>query len=216
MSALGALLGAAMAAGLLLVVTGLVSTAARAPRGRPRSLPPQLWGRVALGVVGAGVAGAVTGWPVAAAGGAVAGWYGPRMLGASARGRRAATDRVQALATWAEMLRDGFAAGSLLSSTIAATETVAPLPIRGEVGRLCAGMRRARPGAVEAALRRLAAEVADPTADLVVTALLLAVRGSGANLAELLSTLATSDRGEVSMRLRIEAARAEGCSARWW
>jgi hypothetical protein len=70
-------------------------------------------------------------------------------------------------------------------------------------------MRRSRPGSVETALRAFAAELADPTADLVVIALIRASKGAAANLAELLSTLAISARAEVNMRLEIEAKRAE-------
>lgn len=155
------------------------------------------------------MAGVLTGWPVAAAAGAALGWFALRMAGASRRHRRASTDKIEALAVWSEMLRDGFAAGGHITKTVASTEDVAPLAIRPEVRRLCVRMRRPRPGAVEGGLHAFAAEVADPTADTIVIALLLAARGKGAQMETLLSTLAVSARAEVNMRLDIEAKRAE-------
>ena len=209
MTALGALLGGTLAAGILLVITGVTPTP-DAPR-RPSSHLERrvVLTRLGLGASGAAALGLVTRWPVGALAAAALGWFAPRMAGASRRTRRADTDKIAALATWTEMLRDGFAAGSLLTSTLRATEDVAPVPIRAAVARLCARMRRSRPGSVETALRAFAAELADPTADLVVIALIRASKGAAANLAELLSTLAISARAEVNMRLEIEAKRAE-------
>ena len=58
------------------------------------------------------------------------------------------------------------------------------------------------------ALRSFAAELADPTGDLVVAALVLAAGHEARRLAELLGSLAGAARDQAAMQLRIEAGRA--------
>ena len=58
------------------------------------------------------------------------------------------------------------------------------------------------------ALAGLADDLSDPTADLVVSALVLASQHQARQLAELLGELAIEAREQVSMRLRVEAGRA--------
>ena len=210
MTALGALLGALLAVGAILVVSGLIPTEVRPKpptHGRPkRPLPVR---NLAGAVAGALVVGLITHWPVGAVGGALIGWSGPKILGGSRRSRRADTDKLRALASWASLLRDGFAGIGMLQSTIAATEHVAPRAIRPQVALLCARMRSSRPGSAERALRLFAGELADETADMMVTALLLAAKGTGTNLADMLSTLADQANKEVAARLEVESKRAE-------
>jgi hypothetical protein len=208
--ALGALLGGFLAVGVALVVSGLIPSEPRPGPSHDRKLDYRRVGiRLGLAVIGAVAGWLLTRWAIGAATGAVVGWFFIRLLGASRRSRRAGTNKIEALAVWAEMLRDGFSAGSGLTTTVAATEHVAPAAIRSEVAQLCVRLRRPRPGAVESALRAFAAEIADPTGDTIVIALLLAARGKGADMRTLLSTLAVSARAEVNMRLEVEAKRAE-------
>jgi hypothetical protein len=58
------------------------------------------------------------------------------------------------------------------------------------------------------ALLHFADEVADPSADRVVCALLMAVSARAQRLGDLLAALADSTRDEVAQRLRIETSRA--------
>lgn len=206
MSALGALCGAGMGLGLLLAVVGWRGvTLPRPPRRGPRETGEHLAGRLALGV-GAGVAiGGLTGWPVGALLAAGAGFALPGLRAGSGE-RGADLARTEAIAGWAEMLRDTMAGAAGLEQAITATAVVAPLAIRGPVASLAAELERGAP--LAPALRRFAGAVGDPTADLVVAALLLAAEHQTRRLTDLLGTLAGAAREEASLRLRIEAGRA--------
>jgi tight adherence protein B len=160
--------------------------------------------RLALGFAGAVVIGALTRWPMAALLCGIAGFLAPSMLGGQAA-RKAKLDRIEAVAAWAEMLRDTMAGSGGLEQSIIATAGVAPLPIRREVLRLAARLERDR---LAPALREFADEIDDPAGDLVVAALVLAADKSPKRLGDLLGRLAQSARAEVNMRLRVEASRA--------
>jgi Flp pilus assembly protein TadB len=150
-----------------------------------------------------------TRWFVAAAAAAaVAAWL-PSVLRTTAAGRR--TERLEAIATWTELLRDTLSAAAGLGQAITATAELAPRPIREAVAALAA---RLSSGVVmEDALRAFAADVNEPSADLVVCALLLAASAQSQRLTELLGALATSCREEVAMSLRVEAGRASARSS---
>ena len=164
--------------------------------------------RVTLRVTLAAVAGvamaAVTGWPVAALLAALAGFVAPSLAGQQAA-RAAEIAKVEAIAGWAEMLRDTMAAAGGLEQSILATAPVAPPAIRDHVGLLATRIDRHQ---LEWALRRFADDLDDPTGDLVVAALLLAAQRSPGRLGHLLGNLAGAARAEVTMRLRVEAGRA--------
>ena len=155
--------------------------------------------------VGAGVVvGAATGWPVAALIAGAGCWAVPKLFGDS-RDQAGLIARVEAIAGWAEMLRDTMAGAAGLEQAIAASAPVAPLPIRPQVVELAARLERDRLGS---SLRAFADELADPTADLVVAALLLAGEHQAGRLGDLLGGLAGSARDQATMRLRVEAGRA--------
>lgn len=203
MSALGALCGAGVGLGVVLALVGW-----RGAESGRRPRPQVRWRRMNLRValaIGAGVlAGAVTGWPVAAllAG---AGAFPLPSLFAAQRARARTVGRIEAVAGWAEQLRDTMAGAAGLEQAIGASAPVAPLPIRPQVVALAGRLERER---LAPALRAFAAEVADPTGDLVVAALLLAADHQAGQLGELLGTLATAARDQATMRLRVEAGRA--------
>ena len=113
--------------------------------------------------------------------------------------------RIEAVAGWAEMLRDTMAGAAGLEQTIVATAPLAPLPIRAEVATLALRLQGER---LAPALRAFADEVADPTCDLVVAALILAAEHQASRLGELLGSLAQAARDQATMRLRVEAGRA--------
>jgi hypothetical protein len=146
--------------------------------------------RIGLAVGAGVVVGAATGWPVGAVLAALAGWGAPSLLG-GARGAQAGVGRIEAVAGWAEMLRDTMAGAAGLEQTIVATAPLAPLPIRAEVATLALRLQGER---LAPALRCFADEVADPTCDLVVAALILAAEQAA--------------RDQATMRLRVEAGRA--------
>jgi len=119
--------------------------------------------------------------------------------------RAAAVARIEAIAGWAEQLRDVMAAADGIQSAILATAPLAPQAIRPEVRRLAD--RLAQRERLAVALGRFADEVAHPLADMIVTSLLIASERQG-RLGDLLSEVAASARATATMRLRVEAARA--------
>lgn len=160
--------------------------------------------RLALAVGSAVVIGAVTRWPMAMLLVGVAGFLAPSLIGGDTQ-RKAKLARVEAVASWAEMLRDTMAGSGGLEQSIMATAGVSPPAIRREVVRLAARLERDR---LAPALRQFADELDDPSGDLVVAALILAADKSPKRLGDLLGRLAHSARDEVNMRLRVEAGRA--------
>ena len=213
MSMIAGLLGALCAVGVVTFVVAMRPVArSEVPsrRRRTRAAEPltsrfeHFTLRLALGVAGAVIIGALTRWPMAALLCGIAGFMAPSMLGGQAA-RKAQLDRIEAVAAWAEMLRDTMAGSGGLEQSIVATAGVAPLPIKREVLRLAARLERDR---LAPALREFADEIDDPAGDLVVAALVLAADKSPKRLGDLLGRLAQSARAEVNMRLRVEASRA--------
>ncbi len=162
----------------------------------------------ARSVLFAGPAGALvalaTGWPVAFFITALAVYGLPRLFGQTAGS--ASVVKLEAIATWTEMLQGTLAASAGLSQAIMATAPLAPLPIREPVtslsGRIGAGMHPRE------ALLLLGDELGDPSADRVICSLLLAFSSRAQRLGDLLAALAESTRDEVALRLRIETSRA--------
>jgi len=150
------------------------------------------------------VLGVATGWPVAVVIGAAGALALTRTL--IRRKQVEPTRRIEAIATWTELLRDTLLASSGLSQAIVESTRVAPPDLRPEVGRLAD--RIASGVGMSEALHAFADEVDDPSADLVVCALVLATEAQAPRLTDLLSALAAATREEVSMRLRVEAGRA--------
>lgn len=210
MAMLAAVLGALFALGLITFVVAVRPVApGEVPPRRATSLDlharfENLVLRVALALSVAVVVGIVTRWPMAVALLGVAGFLAPSLLGGDAE-REARLARVEAVAAWAEMLRDTMAGSGGLEQSIIATAGVAPPPIRTEVLRLAARLERER---LAPALRTFADDLDDASGDLVVAALVLAADKSPKRLGDLLGRLAESARDEVDMRLRVESGRA--------
>jgi tight adherence protein B len=205
-TALAAVCGAGVGLGLVVLVGGLRGgPPARTPGGaRVRVGMERATLRLGL-AAGAGVlVGVATRWPVGAVLAAGAGALAPELAGGAAA-RRAAVARTEAVAGWAEMLRDTLAGAAGLEQAILASAPVAPTPIRAEVTALAVRLGH-QP--LPAALRAFADDLADPTGDLVAAALLLAADRHARRLGELLGALAAAARDDATMRLRIDAARA--------
>lgn len=210
-AALFGLLGAGVAVGVLLVVVGL--------RGRPvRAAAPSrvsAWlaahhdrKQVGLFVVAvlAGLAvGAITGWVVGAILTVVAVVGLPRILGSNVDHKRH-LERIEAIAGWTEMLRDTLVAAAGLEQAILATAPACPEAIREEITELAVRLERGE--RLAPSLRHLADQLRDSTADLVISALVLAAEHQARQLADLLGELAGEAREQASMRMRVEAGRA--------
>lgn len=112
---------------------------------------------------------------------------------------------VEAIASWTESLRDTIAAASGLEQAIIATENHCPRAIAEPVQRMVASLRY---GTFEDALRRFSDDVAHPTCDFVVAALITASAHHSRDLAQLLGHLAECSRSECELYLRIWVSRA--------
>ncbi|HEY3673055.1 MAG TPA: pilus assembly protein TadB [Acidimicrobiia bacterium] len=205
MIALAALCGALLGLGVLLVAAGVRGVEPVALRTRHLDVHVEHGVVRSAGAVFAAVlVGAATGWPVGAVLAGAAAFALPALLQED-RAHAVLVARVEAIAGWAEMLRDTIAAAAGLEQAIAATAPIAPPQIRRDVAMLAARLERER---LSTALRAFADDVADPTCDLVVAALVLAAEHQAHRLGELLGSLAQAARDQATMRLRVEAGRA--------
>ena len=197
-------LGATVGLGLVLVVSGWTSpTPPRTDRHR------QLWVSSAAVVGAAGLAWVVTGWPALAVAAALGAAAAPSLWRHRRQGRLHHVQRLEAIATWIEMVRDRLAGGGWFQSTIVATARLAPELIRPELTRFAAALAApdSSPEVIDAALARLAAELGDANGDRVVMALAMWAQGHGTNLRELLSTLARQARSEAADQRDVDASR---------
>ena len=147
----------------------------------------------------------VTRWPVGALAGVALALAWPALFGGAKAERRAA-ERLEALAIWTESLRDTTAGAVGLEQAIIATSRAAPAPIAAELRALSERLRVRMP--LQQGLHRLADELDDASADLLVAALLLNSRLRGPGLRQVLTSLSESARAELEMRGRVMAGRA--------
>jgi tight adherence protein B len=201
---LGALLGGGLALGVLVAVAGWRGEFAPVQVRRSGGRVDRLTLRVSAATGGALIGALVTRWTVVIVALAVAGWCAPSAVGLRARRRRQAA-RTEAVASWAEMLRDLLTSSAGLQEAIGKTAKVAPEAIKVEVSAL---YMRSQRGDLAPALRRFADELADPVADTVVAALIIADTRSGADLGGTLAAVAGSTRDTVALQQRVAAARA--------
>src|SRR5262249_53534125 len=129
--------------------------------------------RIAATLGVAAAVGAATGWPVAAVLAGGGGWLLPKALGPDPASRPA-VDRGEAIAAWAEDLAGTLQGAAGIEQAIVETAASAPAEIRNELDRLTAAIRAGV--RLPQALRTLADDLADPTADLVINVLLQAAR----------------------------------------
>ncbi len=198
------LLGALVGAGVLLLVTALRGTE-RTPKLQGGQPIAERLGRLGLAGIAAGVLTlVVTQWPVAAisVGLLVAFW--PAMFG-GANAERMEIARLEGLASWTESLRDTIAGAVGLEQAIPATAYAASPAIAPELRLLTDRLRVRVP--MPTALQRFADDLNDPSADLVVAALILNARLRGPGLRAVLTSLAGSARAELDMRQRVAAGR---------
>ncbi|MGW6276047.1 type II secretion system F family protein [Kribbella sp. NPDC055071] len=198
------------------VVGGAVMLLIVAIRGtEPRDETPSIFhrtnadGRRMLIRLGAGlgvglIVLVVTRWLVLAIALALLAAMADRFFGGTGEERRA-IDRLDALATWTEALRDTIAGAVGLEQAIPATAVNAAPAIKPGLNLLVDRLRIREP--LPSALMRFADDLDDPSADLIVAALVLNARLRGPGLREVLSALADSAREELDVRRKVAAER---------
>jgi len=203
---LALLAGAAVGGGLFLLILSVYGTRRRPPAPGRRRLEPvkMLSTRSAVAVIAGAAVLAVTRWPVMAVGAVllVLGWRG---LSGGASEERAAMRRLEGLAAWTESLRDTIAGAAGLEQAIPSSVRAAAPTLQPHLRALVDRMHTRMP--LPDALRVFADELDDPSADLVIAALILNSRLRGPGLRDVLSALAVSAREELDMRRRVEAER---------
>ncbi len=202
MSLTVALLVASTLAGVLAVLVLFTGDdMVPAPRKVAR---PGRWVRLAGAGAAAVVVIAASGWVVAAVIVAVGSWYSIAAWQQRDTSGVSDVERIDALASWIENLRDVLIAGDQPVGAINATVSTCPAAIKPQVRRLAAGLGRQDPAIV---FRRFADDIDDPLGDLVAAGLLIAVQ-RGARTAAVLGSLAEQARRQADRRRLVEAERA--------
>ncbi len=147
----------------------------------------------------------LTRWPVLAAAGVALIVVGPALLGGAGSEKRA-VEKLEGLAAWTESLRDTIAGAVGLEQAIPATAYAAAPSVRGPLMTLADRLRVRTP--LPTALQGFADDLDDPSADLIVAALVLNSKLRGPGLRDVLTSLSTSARDELEMRRRVGAGRA--------
>ena len=213
---LGGIFGAGLAIGLLMIVKGLRSASEETSAAPSRwaslaaSLSPRrLTGqkpRVAACAAGAAGLVAWTGWPAMAGIGFLALWHLPRVLGPDKVSRHA-IELSDAVATFAEMLRDTLSAAAGLQQAVMAAAPLAPEPITAPCARLAEQIDAGTP--LAEAVAAWSDQIADRHADVVAGCLIIASRRQSGNTAAVLNNVAASAREQASIRRRAVASQAK-------
>ncbi|WP_018653543.1 type II secretion system F family protein [Actinomadura flavalba] len=197
--------GALVGGGILLLAAALRGMPVRrAPAKRRENLLRTLTTRTGVAVIVGVVVLVVTRWPVAALGVGVLALAWPSLAGGAAE-ERAAMARLEGLAGWTESLRDTIAGAVGLEQAIPASQRAAAPALRLPLRELVDRMHTRVP--LPDALRRFADDLDDPSADLVIAALILNAKLRGPGLRDMLGALSRSAREELDMRRRVEADR---------
>jgi len=194
-------------AGLVLLVVAIRGVPrkpyATGPGKAERWLRDVLGWRGALALILGAITLAATGWIVAGVGVALLalGW---RSLGGAVSERRTMA-RLEGLAVWTESLRDTIAGAVGLEQAIPSSLRVAAPTILRPLENLVDRLHTRVPMAD--ALRRFADDLNDPSADLIIAALIINARLRGPGLRDLLGALSGSVREELDMRRKVSADR---------
>jgi len=200
--------GVVAGGGLALLIASLVGFKPKPDGGRSDRLGAWLrkaGQRLVIALLAGIVIGVLTGWPVAGISVAVLIFFWSQLFGGVA-GERLGMQRVEALAMWTESLRDTIAGAVGLEQAIpAAARTAGPL-LRPHLDAMLDRLRGRMP--LADSLHMLADDIDDPSADIIIAALILNSKLRGPGLRDVLGTLAKSAREEVDMRQRVIAQRA--------
>ena len=214
---IGALLGLVFASGVMCALAGMrrvpvtVTTSGAFSAESTEAVVAARAGidPVQLRIIGAAITAAVvlvavTGWLAVGviAGGAV--WVIPHTIRTRAEVVRD-RERLRALAGWIEVIRDLFGAGAGIEDALVTSQRHVAPAITQDVSELIIttklhGSRRA--------LVRFGERFANPIADQVVWALLIATERSSASVSEVLTQAAIRARERVAMQERLDAKRS--------
>ena len=204
MTVIAAVCGALIVAGLGALGWGLlprpvVERAERRPRsyraGRVRS------DQVVGALVGGVVALALTRWPVAAVAGAAGAW---QAVVALRRPKDDTAERAEAVALWAEILRDGLGTSMEIETVLRTTAPIAPQLIRHDVEAATARLAYVP---YDDVLDDLAAKLDASSGDMVVAALRLAGRSGGRQVRDVLDSVSKAAYSDADALRRVEVAR---------
>lgn len=200
--------GVLVGGGVALLIGALVGFRPKPGKpGRPRlgDWFRRAWQRLTVALLGGVLIGLITRWPVVAPAVAVLIFFWRRMFGGLA-GERIGMQRVEALAMWTESLRDTIAGAVGLEQAIPSAARGAGPLLAPQLELLIDRVRGRMP--LADALHLLADDIDDPSADIIIAALILNARLRGPGLRDVLGTLAKSAREEVDMRQRVMAQRS--------
>jgi Flp pilus assembly protein TadB len=207
MGGLALLAGAVAFGGLVLLVVAIRGTYVKPTLDKPKTEAKRDSAttiRLLLAVLGAVAVLVLERWVVAGIAIFLLIYLWPSLFGA--KGSTAlAIARLEALAAWCESLRDTIAGAVGLEQAIPASVHAVNESIRPQISLLADRLRTRQP--LPRALERLADDLDDPSADLMIAALILNARLRGPGLRDVLTALAESTREELDMRRRVEAAR---------
>ncbi len=199
-----ALYSALIALGLVLVIAGAKGWLPELGLNKGDAGADYATLRILLAVAGFVSVLLWTGWPVAAIYAAFGGFMAPSFVLARRR-RRESVERIEAIATWTENVRDTMAASAGLQQALALSARIAPAPIRPEVRALSVRLQHQ---STAESLRVFAIEMEHPLTDMVVAALVLASTRHAGSLQEVLNLISQSARETSAMWRQVEASRA--------
>ena len=205
--------GIAVSIGALLIVTALLPARPGVePVVKMRVDVRRLGSRALVAVMAAVVVLAATRWVLPALVCGAMGWWVAGLIADRDRRGHGELERVEALATWTEQLRDVLMAGDQPIGAIQATVSTCPEPVRPQVRALASRLGRQPEQLV---LRQFADELDDPTADLIAAGLLVALT-KGGRAERVLSSLAQQARHQAERRKLLEAEREPARREVWW
>lgn len=214
MSFIAAVAALILMGGVALIVWGSMKTPVRERASRPglseqiRTSRARYGNMPALALVGFGLGllvFLVSGWLVAVVIMPVAFVGLPWLLSKNNTGT--SIERLEAMEEWTRSLAGVLTVGVGLEQALLATQRSTPEAIKPEVDSLVSRLR-AR-WQTDAAIRAFAADLDDPTGDVIAASLLLGANRRGAGLASVLEGLAKSVADDVRVRRQIEADRAK-------
>jgi Flp pilus assembly protein TadB len=204
---LAVLLGALAGGGVFLLVIAIRGLPPRAaPRGPSRlerAVKDVVSVRGGVAIIIGILVLLLTRWVVAGVGMALLAFSWRSLSGAASE--RRSMSRLEGLATWTESLRDTIAGAVGLEQAIPSSIRVADGSIREPLMRLVDRLHTRMP--MHTALRRFAEDLDDPSADMIIAALIINSRLRGPGLRDLLGALADSVREEMDMRRKVNATR---------
>jgi hypothetical protein len=205
--------GVALSFGALLMITALMPARAEAePVVRMAVDVRRIGSRALVAVMVAVVVLAATRWVLPALLCGAMGWWVTGLIADRDRRGPGELERVEALATWTEQLRDVLMAGDQPIGAIQATVATCPEPVRPQVRALASRLGRQPEQVV---LRQFADDLDDPTADLIAAGLLVALT-KGGRAERVLSSLAQQARHQAERRKLLEAEREPARREVWW